>query len=131
MLQDILPQLKHQGFDIRTVQTPGSGNKARVLITGLPFDMKYGEAENVLQNILSDIKESGGNITDAFQLQHQIAKSVARKAAIPSGKKLLPEEMKTLLEQLFACKDSANSPDGHPIFWLISRTELAARFAKP
>lgn len=128
VFNQVMPQLRAQGFDVQVLAGSGRQGGRTVLISGVPFEMKHGEAEQVLQTLLADMAESGGDATDADYLRQRIARSVAAKAAIPTGKKLPPEEMAALLQQLFACREPALAPDGRPAYWLLTRAELATRF---
>jgi DNA mismatch repair protein MutL len=129
-LQAALPQLRTQGFDLHLMDGGGKQRSATLLISGVPFEMKHGEAEQVVQAVLADLADSGGNTPAADAIGAHIARSVARKAAIPTGKRLAAEEMNTLVRQLFACREPALAPDGQPAYWLLTRAELAARFGK-
>jgi len=48
--------------------------------------------------------------------------------AIRPGKKLQPEEMQVMIDELFACSLPDKSPSGHPTLSIISITELAEQF---
>jgi DNA mismatch repair protein MutL len=53
---------------------------------------------------------------------------LAKKAAIKAGQKLQREEMKSLLDSLFACSNSNYSPDGNAIYFIFELTKIESYF---
>jgi len=59
-----------------------------------------------------------------------LARSLARNAAIKTGTKLSLEEMNLLIDQLFACKMPNVSLSGKPIIITFTLSELLEKFDK-
>ena len=57
-----------------------------------------------------------------------LAKSLAHSSSIKAGKKLSVEEMKTLIDELFACENAFTAPNGRFTFITLNNDELEKRF---
>ncbi|MDB5281205.1 MAG: mismatch repair protein MutL [Bacteroidota bacterium] len=57
-----------------------------------------------------------------------LARSLAYSSSIKAGKQLSVEEMKTLIDELFACENPHTAPNGRFTFISFSNDELAKRF---
>ena len=60
--------------------------------------------------------------------RENLAKSLAYSSSIKAGKTLSVEEMKTLIDELFACENPHTAPNGRFTFITISLDELEKRF---
>jgi DNA mismatch repair protein MutL len=60
--------------------------------------------------------------------RENLAKSLAYSSSIKAGKKLSVEEMKTLIDELFACENAFTAPNGRFTFITIGNDELEKRF---
>jgi DNA mismatch repair protein MutL len=79
-----------------------------------------------VESILESLKSPGpDHKTDR---NHLLAKTMAKKLSAKRGKKLHREEVDALIENLFACKVPAVSPDGKPTMMVISFDELHSKF---
>ena len=64
--------------------------------------------------------------------KHEIlAKSLAKSNAIQAGRKLSNQEMRSLIDELFACQTPYLSPAGHHTFVTFELEELARQFQRP
>ncbi|MEO1478344.1 MAG: DNA mismatch repair protein MutL, partial [Bacteroidota bacterium] len=68
--------------------------------------------------------------TDTLRLapQDALAKSIARRSAIPSGMRLDEKAARALIDQLFACQQPYADPAGRPTMTKMTLDDLAARF---
>ena len=60
--------------------------------------------------------------------RESLAKSLANSSAIKAGKTLSVQEMKTLIDELFACQNPYTAPNGRFTFITINNDELEKRF---
>jgi DNA mismatch repair protein MutL len=122
LLRDMLPEINQLGFDVAAF-----GGHAFV-VQGVPadFNSQRQNEEAVLQRLLARYKE---NLSLDLGTQENVARSMARSAAIKRGQLLAPREMQDLIDQLFACTQPAHSPSGRNCFITIELEELAKRFA--
>jgi DNA mismatch repair protein MutL len=120
VLTELLPQINQLGFDIR-----GFGNETFV-IHGVPANLKSGQDEQkVIETLLEQYKR---NTELKLGIQENIARSMARSAAIKRGQNLTVTEMKELIDKLFACLVPFKSPTGRNCFLSYDMEELENRF---
>jgi DNA mismatch repair protein MutL len=98
----------------------------KVVVSGVPVSVSESEISMVLDQLLSDIDE--GIVNDSFSVNDRIAKSMAKSLAIKTGTNLAEIEQETLINSLFACKESAVSPFMKPTYINISVEELDKKF---
>ena len=117
---DILPQINLLGFDIQ-----GFG-KDTFVIHGIPADLKgnYNE-QKLIESLLEQFKM---NIELQLETKENIARSMARSAAIKKGQIMTAREMTALIDQLFACDVPYKSPTGTNCFITFELDELKKRF---
>ena len=120
LLKDILEQVNLLGFDIQEfgVNT--------FVINGLPSEMvgKKDEIE-VIESLLEQYK---GGVDMKLDIQENIARAMARSAAIKRGQSLNASEMHMLIDKLFACQAPYKSPSGRHCFITLELEGLAKRF---
>ena len=120
LLRDMLPQLQALGFVIE----PFGQNS--FLVQGLPAELAERQRpERLLQILLEQYRED----TDLdFKAHDRLAAALARSASIKRGQALTEEEMRTLIDRLFACELPYRSPFGRQCFLNFELDELARRF---
>ncbi len=98
-------------------------------ITSIPELYPAEEAESLVMNILEqhDFEDT--------QIKHRtvyekIAMQLARTRAIKRGKKMSYEEMKNLVDQLFACEFPSALPNGAIVVQQFDISEIDERFAR-
>ena len=120
LLKDLIPQINMLGFDIQDF------GKDAFVIHGIPTDLKSGQDEQkLIEKLLEQFKsnqELDLNITE------NIARSMARSSAIKKGQTMTQEEMRELVDMLFACAMPFTSPNGKKCFITFEMDELAKRF---
>jgi DNA mismatch repair protein MutL len=120
LLQEILPELHKIGFDIEHF-----GGNAFV-IRGAPADLGAGQQEEVLvDKLLAQYKD---NLELQLGTRENLARSMARSAALRRGQVLSVREMQDLIDQLFACSIPYQSPSGKNCFITYDLEELQKRF---
>ncbi len=121
LVRELLPDLKALGFDIDVL----SGRT--LLVRGVPADVRAGDERAVLEDLLVPFREldAGPRLTRHEALAH----AAARRGALRAGQRLSDAEMRTLVDQLFACDRPHVAPDGRPTLVRVTMDELARRFA--
>jgi DNA mismatch repair protein MutL len=122
LLNEILPELKKLGFAIET------SNEGEFTMTGIPADLSNLDHQKVIDNLLEQYKHF--NTEFKLSKRENIALSLAKFSGIKMGKKLKTEEMKELLDQLFACENPNFSPSGKPIFVTYGLEDLNKHFQR-
>lgn len=118
---NIIPYLHKIGFRMREfgVNT--------IIVEGIPSDIYSGSVEEIVHEILD--KYTDKQEMDASFLDY-LAATYACKAAIKAGDRLKHEEMKTLVDKLFATDHPYYCPHGRPIIVRLGLEELDKRFER-
>jgi len=117
----VRPLLDKLGFTIR----PMSGRT--VLVEAVPGAFPKWPHDRILHDILTELPSGRADVRD---LVESIAKTVACKAAIKAGDRLTEEEMRALIDQLFATELPYSCPHGRPTFMRMTSEELDKRFGR-
>lgn len=121
ILKDLLPQINLLGFDIQEF-----GNDAFV-IHGVPADLKSSQDEQkLIEQLLEQYKSNQDMNLNNLE---NVARAMARSSAIKKGQNLSQEEMRELVDQLFACAMPFSSPSGKKCFVTFELDELAKKFS--
>lgn len=120
MLRDILNEINLLGFDIQEF----GGNT--FLIHGVPPELAGNSNETTI--IESLLEQYRNNLELRLTTRENIARAMARSAAIKRGQSLQPEEMQSLVDRLFACELPYKSPSGRNCFLTFELDDLQKRF---
>ncbi|NOZ07307.1 MAG: DNA mismatch repair endonuclease MutL [FCB group bacterium] len=118
---EIVPYLEKIGFRLREF------GRNSIVIDGVPPDIYMGGEDRIIRDIL-DKYMSEHDLGSSFL--DYIAATYACKAAIKAGDKLEPEEMRSLLDKLFATEHPYYCPHGRPIVVNLTTDELDHRFER-
>lgn len=112
VLEEIMPQLQHVGFDISPL---GQGSFS---ILAMPLGAEGMKPAELVGSILADAVTGEAQAADT--VAHLIATSLAQKIAMPVGQALCNEDMKELTEQLFTCQTPQLTPNGFPTIIMLN-----------
>jgi DNA mismatch repair protein MutL len=122
LFQELIPHFEQLGFDAKPF------GKNTVLVEGVPQDVKPGHEQSILREMLEQYKEYQQHApTD---VRDNMAKAFSCKSAIKAGDALTEQEMRSLIDQLFATRMPYVCPHGRPIVLRISTDELDRRFGR-
>jgi DNA mismatch repair protein MutL len=120
LILSILPDIRLLGFDIREF------GKNTFIVEGIPSDLQFRGESPIFEEILTNFKE---NLSmGSFNQRENLARSLSKKAAIKPGRFLSPEEMRLLIDQLFACDSPLYSPSQKPTYITLSLSEIKKKF---
>ncbi len=122
LLKSINSYLINLGFEIKFKK------KNIVIINGVPSDVKSGTEAETLLGILKEyrINEEEKHLEE----RDNLAKSFSCKTAIKAGDRLDEQEMRVLVDQLFATSMPYVCPHGRPIIIKIPLGEFDKRFGR-
>lgn len=121
LIQELLPEIQALGFQLREF------GKNTFIVEGVPADLGPGIRETeVIEQLLEDCKNQHTGVQ--LSRRENLAKSLARSAAIKAGTELSPDEMSELIDKLFACESANISINGKPVILTFALQELMARF---
>ena len=123
LLLEIGPQLQQLGWDLAPLGPP------TVVIQGSPSGLRLEEPGQLLQDVLDGIGDDTGATADQTILE-RIARSFACHAATRAGDVLGREEMRSLVDHLFATSHPHGDPHGRVTFVRLDLDELHRRFGR-
>ena len=108
LLTELLPDLQPLGYTIEPF------GKDSFIIQGTPADTGQGDERSVLEHLLEQYKHFTSEIR--FSRREKLIRTMARQQAIKAGTTLGEKEMRTLVDDLFACTQHNITPGGDPTF---------------
>jgi DNA mismatch repair protein MutL len=120
ILKGLLPELQLLGFNLEDF-----GNSAYI-INGSPAELNNEDVKDVLDNIIENVKNNIGEIK--IDKKVGLARSMAVNMAFRHTANLKTEEIKSLIDRLFATKVPEASPDGKPVVRIITFDEIRDKF---
>lgn len=122
LLKELEEYLTKLGFEIKFF------SKRTIVINGVPSDIKMGSEVNTLIEIIEEYRKN--QVEKQLEARDNLAKSYSCKAAIKAGDRLSENEMRLLLDQLFATSMPYVCPHGRPIIIKIPLEEFDKRFGR-
>lgn len=107
LIQELQPGLKKLGFEISPFGNTG------FIVQGMPEYAAQQDPAELLEGVIENFKNNRNELK--LNKQEAFARSLARKTAIGTGKKLSDEETQVLLDELFSCENPNTTPTGLPI----------------
>ncbi len=123
LLLELGPSLQQLGWDLAPLGPP------TVIIRGLPAGFRDDRPGGLLQDMLDGVAEDSGRAADD-DLTEKLARSYACHAAVRAGDPLTQEEMRVLLDRLFATTRPHGDPHGRPTFVRMALDDLHRRFGR-
>lgn len=93
-----------------------------LVINGVPSLIHADSGKVVFEGVLEDYKRNFLEYKSS-NLEN-LARSMATNSGIKRGKKLTTEEMKSLVDHLFACKNPNYSPNGRLIYYILGLEKI-------
>lgn len=120
ILSGVLDEIRGIGFDI------GEFGKNTFIINGLPADLPKGNEQQFIEGLLENVKEN----RTKYKLteKENVARSMAKNAAIFANKILNPHEQSLLASELFVCDFPRYCPFGRIVYVNLPREELNKKF---
>jgi DNA mismatch repair protein MutL len=100
--------------------------KNTVVINGIPPNLPTGGGKELFEGLVEQFKINQSELS--VPLKENLARSLAKRACIKAGQKLVKEEMQALMDSLFACSTSNYSPDGMPTFFIFELRKIESYF---
>jgi DNA mismatch repair protein MutL len=100
--------------------------KNTILINGIPTNLSTTSGKALFEGLLEQFKINQSDLS--IPLKENLARSLAKRAGIKAGQKLVKEEMKALIDGLFGCATSNYTPDGVPTFFIFELRKIESYF---
>lgn len=121
VIDEHFSKLRQIGFELRKF------GKRTYVIEAVPAAFKQADRKRVLAEIVDEVIE---NRRESHDINHLLAAAVACKAAIKAGDPLGDEEMRSLVDRLFASRMPLACPHGRPTMIRLSWDEIERRFLR-
>lgn len=122
LFEQISGELYRLGFNIRAF------GGMSVMIEGVPPDVRDGTEATILQDMIAEYQENAAKLK--LEKRDNLAKSYSCRNAIMTGQKLSLEEMRMLIDRLFATRMPYVCPHGRPVIIRLSLDELDRMFGR-
>lgn len=122
LMRDILPEINSLGFDVQDFGQDG------FVIHGFPSDCQEMDDTFAVEELLEAFKTLEKDAE--LEQRERVARSLASTYCIKPGRRMSVEEMKMLIDDLFACETPYLAPGGQRTFLTFGLDELAAKFRK-
>jgi DNA mismatch repair protein MutL len=110
-----IEEINQGGFDIQDF-----GNNT-IVVNGCPADIPSPNPKELVERLIDELQN---NPKQAGKASDYMAVILCKASAIPYGKVLTINEMRDLIDRLFACENYNFNPDGKPILSIIQLEEL-------
>ena len=120
VLQELLPEMEQMGFQLANL---GGNDWA---INAIPAGIDKVDPAAMVQQIIESVDNGGMPLKK--RLQEHLALTVARSAAIPTGRTLQQEEMDVLVADLLRLPEPNYTPDGKTIITVIPMEQITKMF---
>jgi DNA mismatch repair protein MutL len=122
LLEELMPDLHLLGYLIEPF------GKNTFVIQGTPADLEQGNEKMVIERLLEQYKHFSSDLK--FSKREKLVRLLAKQQAIKPGQQLTEQEMRPLLNELFACQQCNTAPDGKPTFLEFKMEQLERMFGK-
>lgn len=122
LVMGMLPELYSLGFVVEEF------GKDTVLIQGVPADVQVKNEKDLFEGLIEQFKNFKSELS--LDKRENLARSLSRRASIKKGQKLNPQEMETLVGQLFASQNPNYSPAGNKTFVKLDLNNIHSFFGK-
>jgi len=123
LVRDLLPDIQALGFQIREF------GRNTVVVEGIPADLGNNISEvEMLEHLIEGFKNNQAELK--VSKRDNLARSLARNAAVKIGTHLTAIEMNLMIDELFACQMPNASLNGKPVIVTITLEELIQKFEK-
>lgn len=122
VFEEIRDDLYRLGFNLRDF-----GSRT-VMIEGIPQDVRSGTEVTILQDMIAGYQENASKLR--LEKRDNLAKSYSCRNAIMAGQKLSLDEMRSLIDNLFATRVPYSCPHGRPVIVKLMLDQLDRMFGR-
>jgi DNA mismatch repair protein MutL len=100
--------------------------KNTLVVNGIPGTLSSGSEKELFEGLIEQFKTNQSQL--AIPIRENLARALAKRAAIKTGQPLEREEMRSLVDNLFACTTPNFAPDGKPTFFIFELGKIESYF---
>jgi DNA mismatch repair protein MutL len=98
-------------------------NKNSIVVLGTPTDVEMDNLDKVIEELVEQFKNGS-----SIEKHDNLSRSLAKSMSIQSGRKLNQEEMRSIIDNLFACQIPNTTAKGKPTLITLTLEELVKKF---
>ena len=98
-------------------------NKNSIVVLGTPTDVEMDNLDKVIEELVEQFKNES-----SIEKHDNLSRSLAKSMSIQSGRKLNQEEMRSIIDNLFACQIPNTTAKGKPTLITLTLEELVKKF---
>lgn len=102
--------------------------KNTLVINGIPSGISSGNEKALFEGLIEQFKFNQSELS--LPIRENLARALAKRAALKIGDKLTAEEMKSLVESLLLCKAPGYSPDGETTYFILDLARIGMYFKR-
>ena len=121
VLEPMMPFLERVGFGVREF------GERTVFVDAVPSWYHGAEDDTIFQEYIDEMRLHG-RISSGYM--EKVAAAVACRSAVKAGTPLSQEEMRSLVDRLFATREPFACPHGRPVVVKLTMDELGRRFGR-
>jgi len=122
LVMELQGEIKILGFSFEPF------GKNSLIIRGIPADLSGTNEAAIFEGLLEQYKFNKSELS--LDARDNLARSLARQSSLKAGEKLTHEEMKAIVDQLFACENPNYAPNGQLTFYILDLSKIASFFNK-
>lgn len=116
LIMEMEEQIKSLGFVFSHF------GKNTLVVNGIPADAPNGSEKELFEGLIEQFKTNKYEL--GLDTNENLARSLAKKSCIQSGKKMALDEMNSLIDQLFSCATPEYSPGGKRTMTILNEDHL-------
>lgn len=122
IIEELLPDLQLLGYQLE----PFGQNT--YIVQGSPGDLEAGGEKQLIENILEQYKHFSSEIK--FTRREKLVRTMATQRAVKKGKTLTEKEMKSLVTDLFLCRQPNVTVNGTPTYIEFKHDHIESLFSR-
>ncbi len=100
--------------------------KNTLVVNGAPAETPGQNEKELFEGLLEQFKQNQSSLS--LPLRDNLARSLAKRAGIKAGQRLSQEEVESLVEELFSCRNPNYSPEGNTTFFIFETSKIENHF---
>ncbi|MBX2965471.1 MAG: DNA mismatch repair endonuclease MutL [Cyclobacteriaceae bacterium] len=120
LLMEMEKEIKALGFRFEPF------GKNTVVVQGIPAGIGSAQAKELFEGLMHQFKQNQSTLS--LPVKENLARALAKRAAIKPGEKLGHDAMNALVSNLMACKAPGYSPDGETTYFIFDLGKIGMYF---
>ncbi len=120
LIMELQQEIEALGFRIEVF------GKNTLMVTGVPANISSTREKELFEGLIEQFKINQAELS--VPLSENLARALAKRASVKRGQTLVKDEMKALVDSLFACTTPNYTPDGLPTFFIFELNKIETYF---